>query len=194
MDTTSPQRSRRAAWLLIGVAFAISVWGLTLAFGSRSLKAQWVQDVELWQATAAAVNARANEGAVFAPCGFRAQQTHIYLELAQTLRGVTWSATAIAADVADGCVEPDAVPALRQRVHEALTDAAAREKAILPWPAAQLFGRPVELERARVAVERALLETRMQQCYFEVSRALRDMDAPGPQSGLGFYAGCSRSS
>lgn len=188
------QRSRRAGWLLIGLAFALSVWGLTLAIGSRSLRTQWAQDVELWQVTAASVNARAAEGKVFAPCEFRSQQTGLYLDLAQSLRGVAWSATAIAADVADGCVPPEVLPEFRERVDAALAAAAEREASVLPWPAARLMRRDVELERARVAVERALLETRVQQCYFQVSHALRAMDAPGPQSGLGFYAGCSRGS
>ncbi|XAI97226.1 hypothetical protein [Dolichospermum phage Dfl-JY45] len=194
MNDPNAQRSRRAGWLLLGLAFALSVWGLTFAMGSRSLRVQWAQDVQLWQATAASVNARAAEGALFAPCEFRSQQTRLYLDLAQSLRGVAWSATAIAADVADGCVPPEALPTLRERVDAALAAAARRESAVLPWPAAQLMGRELELERARVAVERALLETRMQQCYAQVSHALRAMDAPGPQSGLGFYASCSRSS
>lgn len=192
MKLDEARRARRAGWLLIGLAFAVGVWGLTLASGSRTLRVQWLQDVELWQATAAAVNARAAEGALFVPCEFREQQTAVYLNLAQSVPGVVWSATAIAADVADGCVPPEALPAMRARLHDALSAAAQREAALLPWPAARLMRRELEVEKARVAVERALLESRMQQCYFEVSRSLRNMNAPSPLSGAGFFASCSR--
>jgi len=191
MSAQTRRRNRRALWLLVGIASACSVWGLSLARGAQEINRRWHEDVLLWQATAAVVNARAADGNVFAPCEFRAQQSAVYLALAETVRGVSWAAAALASDVADGCLPPDALLGVRERVQAALTTAAGREAAALPWPSPHVFDSGGELAKARVAVERALIESRSQQCFFEVSRALRDIDAPGPGSGRVFYARCS---
>lgn len=184
--------SSRPGVQLLALLLGCGIWGQSFVAGTRVIEARAARDAALWESTAAAVNARAQEGAAFAPCELREQMTHAYMRLAQSVRGITWAATAIAADVADGCVHPAEVHALREQLQDAIAHAAALEAAALPWPGAQLKQYPREIGRAHSAVERALIESRAQQCYFEISRALREIHAPGPQSGLSFYVSCSR--